>query len=471
MTPPEIGGSKYKQQAFLNFTSPPLGLAYLAAYLREHGYESIRIFDSQVSQLTLRQYQEFLKKWRPDFLGIQVLTPNHSQAIATTAIAKDLGVPCIALGGMHPTFLPRETLKSSKADIIIKGEGEETILEVISHLEAGKGIENVAGLAYRDSSGNVQETTLRKPVENLDSLPFPARDLLPMDSYKIFGSSFPATTMISSRGCPYGCEFCTVTHFYGRRWRIRSPKNVVEEMNLIRDQGYLAVAFVDDLFAKNPSRVRGICREITKQKTGIFWGVTARADSLDLDTMHLMRRSGCRMFFIGVESGDQQILNSVKKKTTLNTVEQFFHNSKKARIDTIASIAFGFPGETKQSVFKTIKWVINTLDPSLALFASATPYPGTPFYEKAIAEGWINTKDFSKFDLLQPVLETSEFSPEELKELLKYAYRRFYFRASKAIETIVREIRYALESYGLKHFVRNGLVQLRGLRFMQQATK
>ncbi|MFX0117449.1 MAG: hypothetical protein ACFFB3_23080, partial [Candidatus Hodarchaeota archaeon] len=149
----------------------------------------------------------------------------------------------------------------------------------------------------------------------------------------------------------------------------------------------------------------------------------------------------------------------------------FFRNSKKARIDTIASMAFGFPGETRKSILKTIEWVIRVLDPSLALFASATPYPGTPFYDKAVAEGWIDTDDFSKFDLMQPVLQTSDFSPEDLKELLKFAYRRFYFRKGKILESLVREIRYATESYGLKHFLRNGLVWLRGLKFMHQATR
>jgi radical SAM superfamily enzyme YgiQ (UPF0313 family) len=471
MTPPGISKSKYKQQAFINFTNPPLGLAYLAAYLREFGYNSIRIIDSDVSQLTLEKYRELLEKWRPDFLGMQVLTPNFHQAIAATSIAKDLEVPCIGLGGMHPTFLPRETLEASNADLVIRGEGEETLFEVISQLEAGKPFNDIQGLVYRNSKGVVEETPPRKPTKDLDSLPFPARDLLPMDSYKIFGSSFPATTMISSRGCPYGCEFCTVTHFYGRRWRTRSPENVVEEMNHIHEQGYLAIAFVDDLFAKNPKRVRAICREIIKEKSEVFWGVTARADSLDLDTMNLMRRCGCRMFFVGVESGDQQILDSVRKKTSLNTIEQFFRNTKEARIDTIASMAFGFPGETKQSILRTIEWVVHVLDPSLALFASATPYPGTPFYEKAIAEGLITAEDFSKFDLLQPILETSDLSLGQLKELLKYAYRRFYFRKRKAIEAIKREIRYSMESYGLKMFLRNGLVNLRGIRFMHQATK
>lgn len=470
MTPPGMYKSKYQRQAFLNFTSPPLGLAYLAAYLRKHGYDTIRIIDSQILQLSMAKYRELLTRWRPDFIGIQVLTPNFGQAIKAANLAKDLDVPCVALGGMHATFLPRETLETSKADLIIRGEGEETIHEVISHLEAGKGFENIDGLIYRDLEGKLQETPIRKPVENLDSLPFPTRDLLPMDKYKIFGSSLPATTMISSRGCPYGCEFCTVTHFYGRRWRTRSPANVVEEMNLIREQGYLAVAFVDDLFAKSPRRVHAICREILKQKLEIYWGVTARADTLDLKTMNLMRRCGCRMFFVGVESGNQEILDSVRKKTTLNSVESFFLNSKKARIDTIASIAFGFPGETKHSILKTIEWVIRVLDPSLALFATATPYPGTPFYDKAVSEGWVGTEDFSKYDLMQPVLKNSDYSPEQLKELLKFAYRRFYFRTGKALETVIREIRYAMESYGLKHFLQNSLVWMRGLRFMRQAT-
>ncbi|MFX1254456.1 MAG: B12-binding domain-containing radical SAM protein [Promethearchaeota archaeon] len=447
-------GEKKSKYSFLRFTAPPLGLAYIAAVLLENQFNRVQILDSNALSLTYEGYERILRQVQPDIVGIQTMTPDFYNAVSAAKIAKENGSN-VVMGGQHATFKPLETLLHSHADYIVLGEGEDVFLSLVQAIEQGKDPKNLPGIAYLHDGKLVKNKppSLRK---NLDEFPFPARHLLPMNKYGIFGTN--ATTIISSRGCPFGCDFCAVTHYYGKKWRYRSPQNIVQELRELGNLKLNAAAFVDDLFFVSEKRVLQICREISKElDVELFWGATTRVDTVHQKTMDIMVKSGCRLAFVGVESGNQAALDSIHKKVTLDQVEYFFDKAREAKMDTLASFVYGLPGDTRSSIQATTDWVIKRLKPDLALFTVATPYPGTPFYENALQQGKIVEQDYSKYTLFQPIMEITGLKRSEVKELVTDAYKKFYIRPGHLIPMVKRELGYALESYGLGMFLRNGL--------------
>ncbi|MFX1284399.1 MAG: B12-binding domain-containing radical SAM protein [Promethearchaeota archaeon] len=463
--------TKY-QLAFLNFTAPPLGLGYIAAVLEENGFSKVRILDCSVLEYSPQTYRKYLKQYNPDIVGIQTLTPNLYNALNSAQIAKKEGVPIVALGGYHPTAMPTESLQLShgNVDVVFRGEAEYSMLEFVQNIDKGRDWTQIKGISYFNKDNQVIHNKPAPPIKNLDDLPLPARHLLPMDKYRIFGSSFPATSVITSRGCPFSCDFCSVSAFYGAKWRPRSPEKIAEEIRFLREtMDIKATAFVDDLFFISKKRVRRLVSALSKIKD-IYWGATTRADVGELELLTLMRKAGCRLVFVGVESGSQTILDQIRKRTTINQVERYFDNAKKAHMDTLASLSFGFPGETKQTIINTVTWVINRLDPELALFTLATPYPGTEFYQKMLNKGMIKEHDYSKYNLFHPITEITGISREEMKIMTKWAYKQFYLRPNKIIQNTLRELRYSMESYGFRQFLYNSSVFAKGIINMRILT-
>ncbi|MFX0184840.1 MAG: B12-binding domain-containing radical SAM protein [Candidatus Hodarchaeota archaeon] len=463
--------TKY-QLAFLNFTAPPLGLGYIAAVLEENGFSNVRILDSHALSISLETYRKYLKRFSPDFIGIQALTPNFFDALRAASVAKEEKVPYVTLGGYHPTSMPDECLQLGErnVDLIFRGEAEFSTLEFLQSIETGHDWRQIKGISYLDKNNHIVHNPATPMIKDLDSLPLPARHLLPMDKYRIFGSSFPATSVITSRGCPFSCDFCSVSAFHNSKWRPRSPKKIAEEICFLREVMDLkATAFVDDLFFISKRRVKKLALELSKIKD-IYWGATTRADVGEFDLLNLMRRAGCRLVFVGVESGSQTILDQIHKKTSIVQIENYFDNTRKARMDSLASVSFGFPGETRQTIVDTVDWIINRLNPSLALFTLATPYPGTEFYNEMLSQGKIKENDYSKYNLFHPITELSGLTREEMKSLTKWAYKRFYMRPKKIFENTFRELRYSLESYGFKQFLYNSRVFAKGIVNMKILT-
>lgn len=463
--------TKY-QLAFLNFTAPPLGLGYIAAVLEENGYTNIQILDSHALAISFETYRNYIKRCNPDYIGIQALTPNFYDALKAARLAKEENVTMVTLGGYHPTAMPEECLTLGKGfiDLVFRGEAEYSTLEFIQCIERGKDWKKVDGISYIDKNNQIVHNPPAPLIKDLDSLPLPSRHLLPMDKYRIFGSSFPATSVITSRGCPYSCDFCSVSAFHNSKWRPRSPEKIADEIRFLREVMDLkATAFVDDLFFISKRRVKKLSRELSRIKD-IYWGATTRADIGEFELLNLMRRAGCRLVFVGVESGSQMILDNIHKKTSINQIENYFDNTRKARMDSLASVSFGFPGETRQSIIETIDWIINRLDPSLALFTLATPYPGTDFYKEMLNQGKIKEHDYTKYSLFHPITELTGLSREEMKTLTKYAYKRFYLRPRKILENTFRELRYSIESYGFSQFLYNSSVFAKGIINMKILT-
>lgn len=420
MINPPYNSSKYK---FIGLVAPPLGIAYIAAVLELDGVE-VKIIDAPAVSLDHEAIQEEVKKYRPDMVAITSVTPTLPSALKVARMSKEACPEAlIVLGGYHPTFTYPELLKYDFIDLIVRGEGEYTMLELVQTLEEGGDLKKVNGIATSDFT-----TPSRPVIDDLDSLPFPARHLLPMEDYKIMNMKLPVGTLVSGRGCPYQCSFCASSAMHGQKLRLRSSDGVVDEMeHLVDDHNSEMLAFMDDTFCLNKKRIIDICDEIKSRKFDNYWGCTARVDTLSEELLQKMKDAGCITLFLGVESADQQNLNEINKNITISRIKKTFELTRKLGVRTIASVVLGMPGDTRKSIENTVRFVKN-LEPNYAIFSLATPYPGTDFYMKSKDERLIKTTDWSKFNLLSPVIETVDCSLDELRKLQKKAFRQFYAR-------------------------------------------
>jgi radical SAM superfamily enzyme YgiQ (UPF0313 family) len=395
----------------------------MAAVLEENNID-VEIIDAAALEMRWETLETEIKRISPDLVAITALTPTIAKALQTAELAKKTCPQAtVVLGGYHPTFNYQEMLAKDYVDIVVMGEGEITLLDLVETLDEGGNLKNVQGIAYE---GGV--TPPRPLISDLEELPFPARHLLPMEHYKILNMKLHTATMISGRGCPMQCSFCASAALHGNRLRMRSPGNVVDEMeHLVNDHNAGMIAFMDDTFTLKPSQVEAICEEIKKRDMDVYWGCTARVDTLSGPLLHKMSDSGCITMFLGVESADQQQLDRVNKQITIDKIRSAFKLARENDIRTIASVVLGMPGDTRSSIERTIKFA-REINPSYAVFSLATPYPGTKFYQEAVQNNIIRVKDWSKYTLLSPVLDTVDCSLDELKKLQKKAFRQFYLR-------------------------------------------
>ena len=420
MINPPYSSSKYR---FIGLVAPPLGIAYIAAVLETGGVE-VKIIDAPAVEMDYETIQKEVKNYSPDIVAITSVTPTLSSALKVARMSKEASPgTLIILGGYHPTFTYPELLKYDYIDMVVRGEGEYTMLELVQTLEKGGDLKKIKGIATNEFT-----TPPRPVIDDLDSIPFPARHLLPMDDYKIMNMKLPIGTLISGRGCPYQCSFCASSAMHGQKLRLRSANSVVDEMeHLVNDHKAEMLAFMDDTFCLNKKRINNICDEIKARKFDNYWGCTARVDTISEDLLKKMKDAGCITLFLGVESADQQNLNEINKNITISKIKKTFELTRKLGVRTIASVVLGMPGDTRKSIENTIRFV-KRLEPNYAIFSLATPYPGTDFYMKSKDDRLLKTNDWSKFNLLSPVIETVDCSLDELKKLQKKAFKEFYAR-------------------------------------------
>ena len=410
--------------------APPMGLTYLAAVLEKYGYH-VEILDAPVLSLSHEQIEEEIKKREPDIVGITATTAMINSALQVAKTAKTvLPESIVVLGGIHVTFSYESTMRENPfVDIVCIGEGEYTLLELVQTLEKEGDLKNVKGIVYR-KNGELVKNQPRPLIENLDELPFPARHLLPMHKYKAFGENMILGTILTSRGCPFNCIFCSSSLLFGKKFRARSPKNVVDEVEQFQEAYKTRyVEFVDDTFTFDRKRAEAICKEIIDRKLDTRWVCSCRVDLIDKELMQTLKKAGCVMIYFGVESGVQRIINLMRKGIKLEQAERVMKWAREVGIETVASFVFGIPGETWEDAMQTIKFA-KKLNPDYVQFSIATPFPGTELYQIAKREGLLLTEDWSKYTVLKPVMRTKELSVEQLQRLIKKAYFSFYLRPS-----------------------------------------
>jgi len=423
---------RYGKLASAGSTLPHLGLLMLGSVLRKSGHR-VRIIDSPAQCLSDNETLEKIIGFQPDLVGFTAVTPSIFQTIKTASLLKSLqpSIP-ILIGGPHFTATPEKTLKDNPVfDYGIMGEGEVTIIEVVEALSGNKIPSNVPGVVLREN-GKVRMNLPRPPIKELDSLPFPAWDLLDGFPERYYPALFkykklPSTHIISSRGCPYKCVFCD-TSVFSRRIRLHSPEYVLEMVNLlIKHFGIKEIIFEDDLFLFKKERVVKICEGLLKAKLDIAWSCSGRVSFVnDLTLLKLMQRSGCWQINYGIESASQKILDFAQKAITIEQVEKAVDLTHEAGILAKGYFIFGLPYETEETMENTICFAKRIALTDVSVFM-LTPFPGSRMYEIAERHGTIEN-NFEKMNILNVVFVPEGLSKEKLLYFQRRFMKKFYLR-------------------------------------------
>jgi anaerobic magnesium-protoporphyrin IX monomethyl ester cyclase len=437
----------------------PLGLGYLAAVLEQEGHE-VQLWDAVVETQSLGS---LLDGERFDVVGITSVTPLIYEAWEAAQEARKREAVTI-LGGPHPTLMPGESLEHPDVDLVVRGEAEETIIAIMRQMETDRGHldpktgfrsfpsaewTEIEGLSLRNSAGEVVHNPPRKPPRDLDGLPFPAHHLYKIERYT---NLQPLTdgldpqarsyTIITSRGCPYQCIYCSKA-VTGNTWRPRSPENVLEEWRkLVVDLKATEIGVTDDVMTLDLKRAKRICQLLIDEGLNTVPWITIhgiRADNTDLELFQMMKAAGCKRVGFGVESGNQRVLEIMKKGQTIDDVRQAFRNAREAGLQTIGFFIFGLPGDNEQSMDDTAKLALE-LDPDLANFMIAAPFPGTELYQMVQEEGELFCHDWRDFAIHDNKARFSigEATPELVERKWHEAYRRFYLRPGRILRKGLR---------------------------------
>jgi len=417
----------------------PLFLAYAAAVLEKEGFP-VELIDCRPYYLTIKDLEKKIDK-RVGLIVLQTSTPSINLDLVTArTLKKKYPKIKIALVGPHVSVLDREILNENKyVDFILRGEYEYILRDLVKKLTQGKSYRSVKGLTYR-SDGKIVRNQDASLIEDIDKLPNPARHFLPNEKYcEPLFIGRPTLRLITSRGCPYQCTFCLWPQvMYGRKIRYRRIDKVVKEIKKLKDE-YKIVEFYfdDDTFTLDEKRVIRLCKEIIRSKINLPWDCLGRVNTVTTKMLYWMKKSGCIIIRYGVESGNQEILDRCKKGITLKDIKRAFKLTHKMGIKTHATVMFGLPGETRETVEKTIDFVLK-INPSYVQFAIATPYPGTEYYNEAKKNGWIIAKDWSDYDPIgKSMIGYPMLSDKEINEAIDKAYKRFYLRPGYIMKKIV----------------------------------
>jgi anaerobic magnesium-protoporphyrin IX monomethyl ester cyclase len=436
-------------------TSPHMGLAYLGAVSEERGDE-VFVFDADIEEQPLG---EFIQEFKPNLVGITANTPQVKQAWRhATEIKKVFDVP-VVIGGPHPSVvsedLDYESLDSGDIDIVVRGEGEETWIEISEKVEdflkhhptfstaelmdPAKGIwDEVLGITYKSSDGEYHRNLDRPAINDLDSLPWPAYHLFKMEGYTNLQPATDAVdgsksfSILTSRGCPYRCTFCSQS-IMPVKWRSRTPENVVAEWeHLVRDLGAQEIGVLDDSANIRKKRLYQIAELlIEKDLNHVPWifvnGI--RANLVDYDLMMKLKEAGLKRTAFGVETGNPEILKTIDKRIDLDTIREAFKITKEVGIETIAFMIIGLPGDTRETMQDTINFAIE-LDPLIANFSMMTPYPGTAVWEQVKRNGRLLIQDWEDYVFFEQHAryEMGDLTAELVEEMYRRAYRQFYLR-------------------------------------------
>jgi radical SAM superfamily enzyme YgiQ (UPF0313 family) len=425
---------------------------YIAACL-ERAEVPVDILDANLTSKDPEEVALEVKRKRPEIVGLSAVTPTVKTAMKIMKSIR-MATPNVVgiMGGAHPTFLPADTLADCpELDIVVTGEGGEAMLDLVNALDGfsweheeqrkigsdsvrqlAERVSNVKGIAFRDPEkpGFTRETPPRPLIQDLDSLPFPARHLVPFDQYTVRDRKTPIGAIITSRGCPFACEYCSSSRIGGIRFRCRSPANVVDELNLLHEKyGVKQMEFLDDIFTLNKSRAAQIASEIRMRDLDINWVASSRVDTVDKGLISKLKRGGLNGLYYGVEAGSQRVLDLMNKRVKIDQIRDAFRAARECEVGTVGAFMLGYPGETLDEMRRTIGLSIE-LDPDYAQFSILTPFPGTPIYQRLKASGLLMTEDWDRYTIQDPVIRCEAFgySAKKLRSMLAEAYRRFYLR-------------------------------------------
>ena len=442
---------------YLGAAAPPIGLASLAAVAIQNGCK-VKIIDAIAQDMDFHELKKEIARFKPEVVGVTATTPGIYSAYRVAEIAKEMGCSTV-LGGPHATFMDVEVISECSAvDVVVRGEGEITFSRLLDALERDR-LSDVEGITFRDGE-IIERNPRRKFVDDLDSLPAPAFHLLP--EYYTGNSRFGA--VITSRGCPYRCVFCSSSRLFGNTWRAHSADRVVEELSLLNEIGIRNVEFMDDTFNVNRKRAVEISEKIQQEGIDVSWVSSSRVDTFNVEAAREMRKAGCHSIYFGIESGSQQILEFIGKNITLEKAEKAVKKAKELGFRVIGSFVIGFHHEKPEDMDRTIKFA-RRLPLDFAQFTIATPYPGTKLFEIASRLGLLLTKDWRRYTTLEPVMKNIHVDPKQIQAILSKAYLSFYLRPGYLIKDVAKNKAFVLRRIfsSLPSILRDGARSIRGV--------
>jgi radical SAM superfamily enzyme YgiQ (UPF0313 family) len=410
--------------------TPPLGIGYLSSYLKSFGHETVLI-DAHNRALSPDDIVRMCEG-----AGLVGISCHSAFILEASLLSRKLkeNSHTVVMGGPHPSALPEDTLAVSGADYVVVGEGELALRHIVEALSGGGKPSSFPGVATPDNP-----MPGRAPmIQNLDDLPFP--DWKSMDPRRYRKAphgavvrNFPVAPVTTTRGCNFGCKFCSSPNFWGRMVRFRSPENVVEEIEyLVRDFGVREIHFEDDNITLRREHMEAIASLIIKRKLRISWAAPngVRVESVDRELLRLMKKSGCYMLAFGIESGNQEILDGIDKKITLDTARNAVSMARREGIVTQGFFIFGFPGETPDTIRETVAFA-RSIPLDRAQFLLLDILPGSALWDEITAQGdW--KPDWSAMSFHQSTWTPGTITPDELRKLRAWAFKSFYFRPRQA---------------------------------------
>lgn len=426
--------------------SLPLGMGYISAVLEKNNF-NVSVLDMNVQKINLTK-----KLKNIDIVGIFTLTPNVYNAWKLAKKIKKLQPKIwVILGGPHASTLPKESLQKDSVDLVVRGEGEETMLE-LCQIWPNKTFKNIKGLSYR-KSGKIIHNHNRPFIRNLDSLPFPAWHLFP---YKKYTSTRPtwidqaklnSGSMVTSRGCPFRCNFC-FKGVHGYQYRFRNPESVIKEMKFLKEKYQINfIEFQDDNFSLNPHRALKICKLMVKEKLNIKWSIPngiSRVDNISKELLKWCKKAGCIDIWFAVESGSQRVLDKViKKRTTLVQIRRAIRLAKQVGFTVGGFVCMGNPGETKKDLEKTIDFVCH-LPLDRCQFTIVTPFPGSELYQTVSQQGKLLIHDWNEYGPFENKVFINDqvTRPDMVRQMYKKSFRRFYLRPKYILKAIINPTNY-----------------------------
>ena len=430
----------------------PLGIYYIASYVRSHGFQ-VHCIDAEAQRLENSEIILKVKEITPDIIGLSSTTVAFQRTIA---LAQEIKVTLphlpIVIGGPHATSNIENVMNYSVFDYLIYGEGEKTFVDLLHALwrenDEDKFFSSIHGLSYREH-GVVKINQARDYIQDLDTIPFPAYDLIPdLTMYHPDPSNYrftPVVNVITSRGCPNHCTFCD-RGVFGQKLRQRSPENVAEEIEfLVKQYGVQEIAFVDDTFTLGKQRIQRIFTLLQQKDIQISWTCMSRINTVDYETLTFMKKMGCWKIKFGIESGDESILKKIRKNIDLRSAREVIGYCKKLKISTSGFFIIGHPGETKESIEKTILYALDVPLDDIVVTIN-TPMPGSVQYDEVEQYGTLDSRNMSNFNYWSPVFVPYGLDSNYLLTAQKRMYQKFYFRP----KTLLRLLNDLISPTGMK---------------------
>jgi radical SAM superfamily enzyme YgiQ (UPF0313 family) len=423
---------------FSQFPLPRLGTLILGTMMKTRGWE-VELFVEDFRKV------DFGTVAKADLVGISTITSTAPRAYAIADRVRAMGIP-VLLGGPHVTYLTEEALEH--ADFVFRGEGEAALAAFIDARETGAGYADVPNLSYKDEAGTIVNNPMAPRTADLDRIPFPDFSLLRPDAKGL--KYMPSIPVLTSRGCPFDCSFCSVTGMFGRKYRFRSTENIIEELRLYDDRKAL-IFFYDDNFAADPKRTRELCEAMIREKLKIKWTTQVRADvARDQELVGLMKKAGCHTVYIGFESVNPDALVDMKKKQTVDEIARAVKVFRRHRIHIHGMFVLGFDQDDWKSVRKTVRWA-KRARLSSTQFLILTPLPGSAFYDRIAAENRIRFHDWALYDAHHVVFQPARFSLPDLQKAQSFAHRKFYSLRQEARKILAGQwIAVAIAHYARK---------------------